>query len=248
MLIPSKGDIEKIFRLYNNQCWFHDCSEKIIDSDNHVNGKMLFIESNQKEHPRYNSKLCTTQLTDHTNLILVCDIHSWDIEKDSRTYTIEKLKNKLLDDLQNLPDSNFELTDKMYQEFLFHFIEYHDPDRFSHFKIKDDAVYFGYSWQDNTTYIPIHIKPTKHFVGGKFEIIDTCRKIQKFDEVFFYPAKTSVQKGIQADIEIKSSMNIQGVIPNLLEGKYFVAIVSAIDQSSKLEQDLEFTVIPSPRN
>jgi len=57
VLIPTRESFEKIFRIYKNQCSFGHCYRIIIDSDNHVNGNILFAESNKKEHPRFNPDL-----------------------------------------------------------------------------------------------------------------------------------------------------------------------------------------------
>lgn len=242
MLIPSRENIEKIFGIYKNECSFHDCFKKIIDSDNHVNGNIIFIKSHKKDHPRYDSRLTNQQITNYTNLIMFCDQHCWEVENDVEQFTAEGLKIKLDNDLKNCSDNNFEFTNKMYREFLHHFIDYHDPERFSYFTIKDDAVYFG-ELSDNTSMRDIRIKPTKHFVDGKFEIIDTDRQIQEFDKVAFYPKNGSYSDGVQADIEIHSKMRIEGRVPNIPKGLYLVSLYSSLNGKSRLESDLDFTVL-----
>lgn len=248
MLIPSRKNIEKIFKIYKNECSFHDCSKKIIDLNNTVNGRIIFIESNKKDHPRYNPNLTNLEMIDYTNLIIFCYDDCYEVEKDSDRFPAKSLKIKLDNDSKNLSNSDFKLSDEMYKEFLHHFIEYYDPDRLSHIRFLEPdecgrASIGGDIGDVLVSQDDVRIRPTRHYAGGKFEIIDTGRKIQEFDEVIFYPVNSSLEKGIQVDIEIKSSMNIHGSVPNLQKGDYFVTIVSALDPTSKLENDLKFTVL-----
>ena len=243
MLIPTKENIQKIFHTHQNQCALLKCHKKIIDEDGHINGNIYFIESNIKGKPRYNSELTNEQMIDYHNLILLCDIHGLDIEWKERKYTISKLSDEILLDQETLSKQNFELSDKIFENTLSNFIDYHDPDRFSHMTLP--FVYnfaMGHSFTELSS-TGIYIKPTKHFIKGKFEIVDTRRKIQVYDKVIFYPKNLSYLEGVQADIEIKSKMSILGEVPQLPEGKYLISLRSALDETSKLENDLEFTVL-----
>jgi len=248
MIIPPKENIEKIFRIYANQCSFGDCFKKIIDSDNHVNGNIVFVESNKKNHPRYNPKLTNEQMEDVANLLMFCDIHAYELEYNTEQFTVSRLKSKITQDLKNLPDSNFEFSAELWENFLHHFIDYHDPDRFSNFTLNavldpNDKFSPGGDWWIETSYVHVLIRPTKHFTGGKFEIIDYKRKFREYDKVVFYSKDSTYTNGIQADIEIKSAMRIEGLVPPIPKGEYLVSVRSSLDEKSKLEEDLEFTIL-----
>ena len=79
--------------------------------------------------------------------------------------------------------------------------------------------------------------------GGKFEIIDVATKLNEFDKVVFYPKNSTYSKGIQADTETKSTMRIEGQVPDIPKGEYFVTVRSSIDESSRTKEDLSFTVL-----
>jgi len=247
MIIPPRENFEKIFRLYRNKCSFWECSKTIIDSDNHINGIILFAESNLKGNPRFNSNLSNNDVISYKNLILFCDMHCWEVENDPEKYTGARLKSKIEEDLKKYPDSNFELTDERYDEFLYHFIIYHDPKRFSHIRtyipLFDEAADEGTTFfLDMITCDSNYIKPTKQLVGGKFEIIDSKRKLEKSDIVIFYPATKDISKGIHVEIEFKSSMRIEGKVPEIPKGQYLIAVISS-NQISRLEHDLEFEIL-----
>jgi len=71
----------------------------------------------------------------------------------------------------------------MFTEMIHNFIIHHDPDRFSHIKVK---VEVGNYTRFDSECTGIFITPTRHFTGSKFEIINTKRKIREFDKVVFY--------------------------------------------------------------
>ena len=58
-----------------------------------------------------------------------------------------------------------------------------------------------------------------------------------------YVKEGTYSEGIQADIEIKSTMRIDGRVPDIPKGGYYVSVRSALDEVSKLENDLKFTVL-----
>ena len=248
VIIPPRENIEKIFRIYDNKCANINCFKIIIDSQNHVNGNILFIESNKKDSYRFNPNLSSEELTDITNLMLFCDIHALEVEYDKDSDNLARLKARIREDLKNLPDSNFEFSDKLYEDFLHHFIDYHDPKRFSNFKMNavldpnDKFSPGGNNWIEYSISNTV-IKPTRHFKGGKFEIIDYKRKFREYDKVVFYPKDITSENGVQADIEIKSHMRIEGYVPHIPKGDYFVSVQSALDETKKLKEDLSFTVL-----
>ena len=243
MLIPSRENIEKIFQTHQNQCAFEKCKKQIIDSDGHINGNVFFIESNIPGNPRYNSKLTKEQMIDYHNLILLSDVHGLDIEWKEKKFNISKLRDEILSDQETLKEQNFELSDKIFEDLLSHFIDYHDPDRLSHILIKKMYHIRSLATAADISCSGIYIKPTKHFVNGKFEIISTDIKIQEYDKVIFYPKEGTYSKGIQANIEIKSSMRIYGRVPDIPKGDYYVSVRSALYEVSNLENDLKFTVL-----
>ena len=246
MLIPTRESFEKVFRIYKNQCSFGHCNRIIIDSDNHVNGNILFAESNKKENPRFNPDLSNREMIEPTNLIMFCDIHCWEVEKDPERFPGKGLKTKLKNDFANLPDGNFELTDEMYDKFLYHFMVYHDPGRFSH--IRTYLPLFDKAGEGSTIFDIIscdsnYIKPTRNLVGGKFEIIDSKRKIEESDIVIFYPMDQDFSKGIPAKVEFKSTMRVEGEVPDIPKGKYLISLRSSNGKISKLGKDLEFVIL-----
>ena len=247
MLIPSRENFEKIFRVYRNKCSFWECNKTIIDSDNHVNGTILFAESNQKESSRFNPNLSDKDMVNHTNLLMFCDIHCWEVEKEPEKYSGKRLKSKIENDLKKFADSNFELTDDMYDEFLHHFMTYHDPKRFSHIRtyipLFDEAADEGSTFfLDMITCDSNYIKPTRHLVGGKFEIINSKRKLEESDILIFYPHDQDISKGISVEYQFKSSMRIEGEAPDIPKGKYMISVLSS-DRTPKLEQDFEFEIL-----
>ncbi len=244
MLIPTKENIRKIFETHKNQCAFSKCEKKILNTNGHFNGNILFLESNKKGKPRFNPELTNEEMIDYHNLILVCWEHAFDVEWKEKKYTISKLRNEIFHDLQTLTVEEYNFPNDAMKELLFHFIEHHDPDTVSHVYLREEAsaLTFGvprYSAQIDD----VHIDPTKQSAGGKFEIIDVSTKLNEFDKVVFYPKNSTYSEGIQSDTETKSTMRIEGQVPDIPKGEYFVSVRSAIDESSRTKEDLSFTVL-----
>lgn len=246
MNIPPRQNIQKIFDTYENKCAFHTCQKIIIDSEDDVNGNIIFIESNKKDHPRYNPKLTDEQMTAYTNLIMFCDVHMYEIKWKKDEYTASGLRKKLYEDMKTFPKNGYKLSDEIYELFLHHFIDYHDPDSFSQTEVlasgydkgADGDWYFSHFVYSNSV-----IKPTKHFVGGFFKLIDYKSRIRENDLVLFYPKDSTSNSGVQAKTEFKSKMRLFGTVPNLKKGEYFVSLHSSLDEKSKLDPDLSFTVL-----
>jgi len=244
MLIPTKENIRKIFETHKNQCAFSECGKKILDSDGHLGGNILFLESNKKGRPRFNPELTNEEMIDYHNLILVCWEHAFYVEYKEKKYTVSKLRNEIFQDLETLSVEEYNLPNGVMQELLFQFIEHHDPDTLSHVTVKGyaSALTMGvprYSVQIDD----VNINPTKQYAGGKFEIVDLATKLNEFDKVVFYPKNSTYSEGIQADAETKSEMRIVGQVPDIPKGEYFVSIRSAIDESPRTKEDLVFTVL-----
>jgi len=244
MLIPTKENIRKIFETHKNQCAFSECGKKILDTDGHLNGNILFLESNKKGRPRFNPEITNEEMIDYHNLILVCWEHAFYVEYKEKKYTVSRLRNEIFKDLQTLSVEEYDLPKNVMQELLFQFIEHHDPDTLSHVTVKGyaSALSFGtprYSVQIDD----VHIDPTKQFAGGTFEIIDVSTKLNEFDKVVFYPKNSTYSEGKQADTETKSTMRIKGQVPDIPKGEYFVSVRSTIDESPRTKEDLAFTVL-----
>ena len=241
MIIPTRQNIEKIFRIYRNECAFHECYQKIIESDNSISGNIIFIQSNKKGHPRFNSDFTDEEMSDFSNLILFCDTHILEVDVEKERFPASSLKEKILLDIKTKGEGNFEFTDEMFQKFMQHFMTYNDPDYLSHvhthFALFDTS---GGDWIDSVTCAPTFIKPTKHNPNGLFEIIDTRRKIRESDRVIFY--SKSKNSEYHAEIQIKNQTRLEGKVPDCPSGEYFVRI-SSMDGKSKLEEDLDFTVL-----
>jgi hypothetical protein len=244
MLIPTKETIRKIFETHKNQCAFSECNKEILDSDGHLNGNILFLESNRKDRPRFNPELSNEEMIDYHNLILVCWEHAFNVEYKEKKYTVSKLRDEIFRDLQSLNPEQYNLPNEVMQEILFQFIEHHDPDTLSHVEVKGyaSALSLG-SPRFSVQVDDVHIDPTKQFAGGKFEIIDVSKKLNAYDTVVFYPKNSKSSEGVQADSETKSSMRIVGQVPNIPAGDYLVSIRSAIDDSPRIQEDLAFTVL-----
>ena len=241
MIIPPRKNIEKIFRIYRNECAFHECYQKIIESDNSVSGNIIFIQSNKKDHPRFNPNITDEEMSDFLNLILFCDAHILEVDVEKERFPASSLKEKLLLDIKTKGEGKFELTDTMFQRFMQHFMTYNDPDYLSHLHTHHPLYdTSGGDWFDIVTCDPVYIKPKRHLPNGLFEIIDTRRKIQESDKVFFY--SKSKKSEYQAEIKIKNQTRLEGIVPNCPQGEYLIRITS-IDGKSKLEEELDFTVL-----
>ena len=244
MLIPTKENIRKIFETHQNQCAFSSCTKKILDSDGHFNGNILFLESNKKAGPRFNPNLTNEQMIDYHNLILICYEHAFDVEWREKKYTLTKLRKEIFHDLQTLTKDEYDFPNEQMQQFLFHYIEHHDPDTNSHVNIRvtPSALTFGVP-RYSVNVDDVYVNPTKQFVGGKFEIIDTAKKLNEYDRVVFYPKNKSYHEGVSADVALMSEVRMEGNIPEIPKGEYFISIRSAIDDSSRIEDDLSFTIM-----
>jgi len=244
MLIPTKENIRKIFETHKNQCAFSECGAKILDTDGHLNGNILFLESNKKGKPRFNPEITNEEMIDYHNLILVCWEHAFNVEYKEKKYTLPRLRKEIFQDLQTLGVEEYNLPNEVMQDLLFQFIEHHDPDTLSHVSITETPSAFTFGRPRYTTSVDeVHIDPTKQFAGGKFEIIDLSTNLNEFDTVVFYPKNSTYSEGFQAGTETKSTMRIIGYVPDIPKGDYFVSIRSAIDESSRTKEDLEFTVL-----
>ena len=244
MLIPTKENIRKLFETHENQCAFSACNKKILDTDGHFNGNILFLESNRKNGARYNPEITNEQMVDYHNLILVCYEHAFDVEFREKNYTISKLRKEIFHDLQTLTVDEYDFPDEKMKEFLFHYIEHHDPDTNSHVSITVTPSALSAGIPRYTVHVEdVYVNPTKQFADGKFEIIDTAKKITEYERIVFYPKDKSYLDGIPADTSLMSVMRIEGQVPKLSKGDYCISIRSAIDDSSRIEKDLSFTVL-----
>lgn len=244
MLIPTKENIRKIFETHENQCAFSTCKKKILDTDGHFNGHILFLESNRKDRARYNPEITNEQMIDYHNLILVCYEHIFEVEFREKEYTLSKLRKEIFQDLQTLTVDEYDFPDEKMKEFLFHYIEHHDPDTNSHVSITVTAsALTGGIPRYSANIKDMYVNPTKQFAEGKFEIIDTSEKITEYDIIIFYPKDKSFSEGTQADTLLMSEIRIEGQVPNIPKGEYFISIRSAVDNSSRIEKDLPFTIL-----
>ena len=242
--VPTKENIRKIFETHENQCAFSACNKKILDTDGHFNGNILFLESNRKDRSRYNPEITNEKMIDYHNLILICYEHAFEVEFREKQYTLSKLRKEIFQDLQTLTVDEYNFPDEKMKEFLFHYIEHHDRDTNSHVGITESTSAFSpfvprYSIHVNDVYV----NPTKQFVDGKFEIINLDKKLTDYERVIFYSKDKSYSEGTVADTTLMSDIRIEGAIPNIPKGEYRISIRSAIDDSSRLEEDLMFTIL-----
>ena len=121
MLIPTKENIQRLFETHQNQCAIYDCDRKIIDENGSIFGNIFFIDSNVEGQPRFNEELTNEQMTDFHNLILLCDLHGYEVMQDERQYSVQELHMEISADLNNLSISGFKMTSKMIDDVLIHF-------------------------------------------------------------------------------------------------------------------------------
>ena len=183
-------------------------------------------------------------MVDYHNLILVCYEHAFEVEFREKDYTIQKLRKEIFQDLQTLTVDKYNFPNEKMKEFLFHYIEHHDPDTNSHVSIRvtASALTFG-APRYSANVKDVYVNPTKQFTEGKFEIIDMARKITEYDRITFYPTDKSYSEGTPADTTLMSEIRIEGQVPDIPKGDYLISIRSAIDNSSRIEEDLSFTIM-----
>ena len=178
------------------------------------------------------------------NIILICYEHAFDVEFREKEYTLSKLRKEIFRDLETLTVDEYNFPDEKMQEFLFHYIEHFDPDTNSNIRITVTPSALTFGIPRYTVYSKdIYVNPTKQFGEGKFEIINLSRNLTSYERVIFYPKDRTYSEGTTADTKLMSEMRIEGQVPKIPKGEYLISIRSAIDDSSRLEEDLPFTIL-----
>lgn len=83
--------IKRLFALSGNLCAFPGCSTQLAN-EGIISAQIAHIEAEKPGGPRYNPKQSETERFGYDNLILLCPTHHNLIDKDSKTYTVEVLK------------------------------------------------------------------------------------------------------------------------------------------------------------
>lgn len=83
-----------LWGLSGYQCAFPGCTQSLGRENESVQiiGEECHIEGQGNSGPRHNPDLTSKQVDDYSNLILLCPTHHTIIDKDTLTYTVEKLK------------------------------------------------------------------------------------------------------------------------------------------------------------
>jgi hypothetical protein len=92
MAIPQQ-DIKILWGLSGNCCAFPGCSRELITTEpgTSILGEMAHIIAQSSDGPRGVSTLSQTERDSFRNLILLCPLHHTLIDKDSSTWTPDKL-------------------------------------------------------------------------------------------------------------------------------------------------------------
>lgn len=89
---PTEATIKKLYAFSRNQCAHFPCDNQIVDrKSNSIIGKVCHIKAANAKGPRYDAKQSSKKRHEFDNLILLCANHHDIIDKNPKTYTIEKL-------------------------------------------------------------------------------------------------------------------------------------------------------------
>jgi len=89
---PSSKTVKRLFALSGNKCAFSECGRAIVQPDGTVTGEICHIAAKNKKGPRYAPDLLKDEVHSYENLILLCEHHHKIVDVDTRTYTIESLR------------------------------------------------------------------------------------------------------------------------------------------------------------
>jgi hypothetical protein len=93
----QQSDIKILWAKAAGRCSMQDCRKTLVaESGTHVSGNVLFGENchivgESEDGPRGNSTLSTTERNRYPNLILLCRNHHGIIDKDPKSWPIERL-------------------------------------------------------------------------------------------------------------------------------------------------------------
>ena len=90
---PSEPSVRTIKRLYGesgNLCAFPNCEQPLISGQT-VLGKVCHIKGSKYGSPRYDAAQSAEERHGYNNVILMCGVHHDVIDKDEKSYTVERL-------------------------------------------------------------------------------------------------------------------------------------------------------------
>ena len=182
VLISLEPEIaKKLFQLSSNRCAFPKCKKKLIDSDGYMRGEICCIESNKRNIVRFNAKITDEQIVSFNNLILLCDVHHFEIEIKEEKFPVKLLQEWKLKSEKPNEGKNFQITDEIIEKAIQKFIDYQPFER-SKIPKKD---------LDNDK-IPLGIKLKKE-VASSFgiTICSKCGARTKMKSMESIPSKTT---------------------------------------------------------
>lgn len=110
--------IKELYAKSGNQCAFSGCENELFINDNFNISEICHIEGLNKDSARYNNLLSEEEANGIDNLILLCPTHHTIVDKDVKTYTVQKLRNMKLNHENNIIQSklihvnNIQIDDK----------------------------------------------------------------------------------------------------------------------------------------
>ena len=88
---PRKPTIKRLFTFCRNQCAFPGCTDELVKGDTVV-GEICHIEGARAGSARYRAGQDSEERHGYDNLVLMCNLHHAEIDKDEERYTVEWLK------------------------------------------------------------------------------------------------------------------------------------------------------------
>ncbi|TDX02188.1 hypothetical protein [Dinghuibacter silviterrae] len=172
-LAPTQQTIKKLFALSGNNCSFPSCSEKIVDSNNHLIGEICHIEAAEPGGQRYNPTSTDDYRRSLENLILLCGNHH-KITNDVNKFPVSELKRlKVAHEARN-QYNNYKVSNEIVQQSISQYMKQENANSSSGSQINNQANTQNIDTQIGTQH--------NHFYGpdkGKKSKIEGVRKINK---------------------------------------------------------------------
>lgn len=92
-LEPKKDVVRNIALKSGNKCSFPNCNEEILNDEDKYIGQLAHIEAAEPNGPRYNQNQTDEERRAEDNLMFMCYKHHKIIDNDTKTYTVQILKD-----------------------------------------------------------------------------------------------------------------------------------------------------------
>lgn len=92
MRSPTEAVVKKLFAFSRNQCAFPQCTNRLVEPDGPVTGKICHIKAKSRRGPRHDPAQTDEERHGFDNLVLLCGQHHDIIDSDPKTFTVELLK------------------------------------------------------------------------------------------------------------------------------------------------------------